>query len=85
MFRQRISGAYFAILSQALAAAFVIVIVGNPLTGGTNGLTNFQHVLRASVIDTGDQRILYFIVVDRRCCSSSSRRASSCSGATGGC
>src|ERR1041384_6499233 len=29
VFRQRIRGAYFAILSQALAAAFVIVIVGN--------------------------------------------------------
>ncbi|MDQ3632277.1 MAG: urea ABC transporter permease subunit UrtC, partial [Actinomycetota bacterium] len=43
IFRQRVRGAYFAILSQALAGAFVIVLVGNQgLTGGTNGLTNFQ-------------------------------------------
>jgi urea transport system permease protein len=63
IFRQRIRGAYFAILSQALAAAFAIVIVGNlSLTGGTNGLTNFQSFFGLSVVDNGDQRILYFIV-----------------------
>jgi urea transport system permease protein len=63
VFRQRIRGAYFAILSQALAGAFVIVIVGNlSLTGGTNGLTNFQSFFGLSVVDAGDQRILYFIV-----------------------
>ena len=63
IFRQRIRGAYFAILSQALADAIVIVIVGNlSLTGGTNGLTNFQSFFGLSVIDAGDQRILYFIV-----------------------
>ncbi len=63
VFRQRIRGAYFAILSQALAGAFVIVIVGNlSLTGGTNGLTNFQSFFGLSVIDPADQRILYFIV-----------------------
>ena len=63
VFRQRIRGAYFAILSQALAGAFVIVLVGNQgLTGGTNGLTNFQTFFGLSVIDPADQRILYFIV-----------------------
>jgi urea transport system permease protein len=63
VFRQRIRGAYFAILSQALAGAFVIVIVGNlSLTGGTNGLTNFQSFFGLSLLDAGDQRILYFIV-----------------------
>jgi urea transport system permease protein len=64
IFRQRIRGAYFAILSQALAGAFVIVIVGNlSLTGGTNGLTNFQTFFGLSTIDPADQKILYFIVV----------------------
>ena len=63
IFRQRIRGAYFAILSQALAGAFVIVLVGNQgLTGGTNGLTNFQTFFGLSVVDPADQRILYFIV-----------------------
>ncbi|MEA2218496.1 MAG: urea transport system permease protein [Solirubrobacteraceae bacterium] len=63
IFRQRIRGAYFAILSQALAGAFVIVIVGNlSLTGGTNGLTNFQSFFGLSLLDAGDERILYFVV-----------------------
>jgi urea transport system permease protein len=63
VFRQRIRGAYFAILSQALAGAFVIVIVGNlSLTGGTNGLTNFQTFFGLNVTSPADQRILYFVV-----------------------
>ncbi len=63
VFRQRIRGAYFAILSQALAGAFVIVIVGNlSLTGGTNGLTNFQTFFGLTLSNSGDERILYFIV-----------------------
>ncbi|MDP2711247.1 MAG: urea ABC transporter permease subunit UrtC [Solirubrobacteraceae bacterium] len=63
IFRQRIRGAYFAILSQALAGAFVIVLVGNQaLTGGTNGLTNFQTFFGLSVTSPSDQRILYFVV-----------------------
>ena len=63
IFRQRVRGAYFAILSQALAAAFVIVLVGNQgLTGGTNGLTNFQSFFGLSVTSPSDQRILYFLV-----------------------
>ncbi len=64
IFRQRIRGAYFAILSQALAGAFVIVLVGNQgLTGGTNGLTNFQTFFGLSLSNPPDKRILYFVVV----------------------
>jgi urea transport system permease protein len=62
VFRQRIRGAYFAILSQALAGAFVIVIVGNlSLTGGTNGLTNFQTFFGLTLSNPADQRILYLV------------------------
>ncbi|MDX6690573.1 MAG: urea transport system permease protein [Solirubrobacteraceae bacterium] len=64
IFRQRVRGAYFAILSQALAGAFVIVLVGNQgLTGGTNGLTNFQTFFGLSLANPQDKKILYFIVV----------------------
>ena len=60
IFRQRIRGAYFAILSQALAGAFVIVLVGNQgLTGGTNGLTNFQTFFGLILSNPIDQRVLY--------------------------
>ena len=64
VFRQRVRGAYFAVLSQALAAAFVILLVGQQgLTGGTNGLTNFQSFFGLDLYDDGDRRILYLLVV----------------------
>ncbi|GAA3235173.1 urea ABC transporter permease subunit UrtC [Actinocorallia longicatena] len=64
VFRQRVRGAYFAILSQALAAAFVIWLVGHQgLTGGTNGLTNFYDVFGMDPEEDGTQRTLYYVVV----------------------
>lgn len=52
VFRRRVRGAYFAILTQALAAAFVILLVGQQgLTGGTNGLTNIDMVNFLGVVD----------------------------------
>ncbi|MFC6023192.1 urea ABC transporter permease subunit UrtC [Plantactinospora solaniradicis] len=64
VFRQRVRGAYFAVLSQALAAAFVILLVGQQgLTGGTNGLTNFQMFFGLDLYQPADKRILYLVVV----------------------
>lgn len=63
IFRQRVRGAYFAILSQALAAAFVIVLVGQQgLTGGTNGLTNFMTFFGLDLTNPSDKRTLYLLV-----------------------
>ncbi len=63
VFRQRVRGAYFAILSQALAAAFVILLVGQQgLTGGTNGLTNIKQLFGFDLTDPGNQRALYVVV-----------------------
>jgi urea transport system permease protein len=63
VFRSRIKGPYFAILTQALAAAFVILLIGQQgFTGGTNGLTNIQGFFGLSLADPGDQRTIYFIV-----------------------
>jgi len=64
VFRSRVRGPYFAILTQALAAAFVILLVGQQgLTGGTNGLTNIQSFFGLDLADPVDQRTIYFIVV----------------------
>jgi urea transport system permease protein len=64
VFRRGVRTAYFAILSQALAAAFVILLVGQQgLTGGTNGLTNFQSFFGLTLADPANQRMLYFAVV----------------------
>lgn len=64
VFRQRVRGAYFAILTQALAAAFVILLVGEQgLTGGTNGLTNIHDLFGYDLGDPTNQRTLYIVVV----------------------
>ncbi|MDI2130456.1 urea ABC transporter permease subunit UrtC [Yinghuangia seranimata] len=63
VFGRRVRGAYFAILTQALAAAFVIWLVGQQgLTGGTNGLTNFTSFFGLDLADENDQRVLYSVV-----------------------
>lgn len=45
LFRSRVRGVYFAIVSQALALILAITLVGNqPYTGGTNGLNDFRTI-----------------------------------------
>ncbi len=62
VFRRGVRGAYFAILTQALAAAFVILLVGEQgYTGGTNGLTNFNQAFGFDLADPTNQRTLYIV------------------------
>ncbi|MEN3313794.1 MAG: urea transport system permease protein [Acidimicrobiaceae bacterium] len=62
VFRRRVRGAYFAILTQALAAAFVILLIGQQgLTGGTNGLTNVHTLFGYDLNDPANRRLLYVI------------------------
>lgn len=65
IFRRRVRGPYFAILSQALAAAFVILIIGQQgVTGGTNGLTNFTNFFGIDLNDTASSTSsLYYIAI----------------------
>jgi len=61
VFRRRVRGAYFALLTQALAAAFAILLVGQQgLTGGTNGLTNFSSVFGLEPGNPRTTQILFF-------------------------
>jgi urea transport system permease protein len=61
-FRRRVRGAYFAILSQALAAAFAILLVGNPTsTGGSTGLNNFRGFFGFNLYDPVNKQMLFFI------------------------
>ncbi|KAB8162303.1 urea ABC transporter permease subunit UrtC [Streptomyces sp. 3MP-14] len=63
VFRRRVRGAYFAILSQALAAAFAILLIGQQATtGGTNGLTNFQGFFGFALNDPVNRRTVYFLI-----------------------
>lgn len=62
IFRRRVRGAYFAILTQALAAAFVILLIGQQgYTGGTNGLTNVHEIFGYDLTDPANQRMLYYV------------------------
>jgi urea transport system permease protein len=63
VFRRRVRGPYFAILSQALAAALAILIVGQQgTTGGTNGLTDITVFFGYDLNDPVNRRLVYFIV-----------------------
>jgi urea transport system permease protein len=58
-----VRGAYFAILSQALAAAMAILLIGQQgSTGGTNGLTDIRSFFGYDLDDPVNQRMVYFII-----------------------
>jgi urea transport system permease protein len=62
IFRRRVRGAYFAILSQALAAAFAILLIGQQTTtGGTNGLNGFRAFFGFNLYDPVNKRMLFSI------------------------
>ena len=46
MFKRRVGGVYFAIITQAIAAILVILIIGQQgYTGGVNGITDLKTLL----------------------------------------
>lgn len=60
VFRRRVRGAYFAILSQALVAAFAILLIGQQQsTGGTNGLNGFRSFFGYDLTDPVNHQTLY--------------------------
>src|SRR5262249_30470709 len=61
-FRRRVSGTYFAILTQAMAFATWLLFNRNELNlGGTNGLTDFKSLFGFSLSTPGTLRILYIV------------------------
>ena len=62
MFRRRVGGVYFSIITQAIAAILTILIIGQQgYTGGVNGITDLR-TLKGWDIRTDDAKtILYFV------------------------
>jgi urea transport system permease protein len=61
-FRRRVSGTYFAILTQAMAYATWLLCNRNELNlGGTNGLTDFKRLLGFTLGDPSVLRGLYLV------------------------
>lgn len=60
--KRRVKGAYFAILSQALAAAFAILLIGQiKVTGGFNGLNNYTTFFGFNLFLPANRVMLYQI------------------------
>jgi urea transport system permease protein len=64
IFKGRVQGVYFSIITQALALIATLLFVGQqPYTGGTNGMTNFATVFGFPLIETSTQVGLYALTV----------------------
>lgn len=64
VFRSRITGVYFALITQALSLIVSILFVGQqPYTGGTNGITNYSSILGFPIFNQSTQLALYYVTV----------------------
>ncbi|MBN2865099.1 MAG: urea ABC transporter permease subunit UrtC [Thiotrichales bacterium] len=64
MFKRRVGGVYFAIITQAIAAILTILIIGQQgFTGGVNGITDLRTLLGWDIRTDSAKYILYFINV----------------------
>jgi urea transport system permease protein len=62
VFKRRVRGPYFAILTQATSLVFWLLVIGQlQLTAGTNGLTNFVTVFGRSKYSPDTIRIMYTV------------------------
>jgi urea transport system permease protein len=62
MFKRRVGGVYFAIITQAIAAILTILIVGQQgYTGGINGITDLRTLEGWDIRSDHAKVILYFV------------------------
>jgi urea transport system permease protein len=62
MFRRRVGGTYFAIITQAIAAILTILIIGQQgYTGGVNGITDLRTLDGWDIRSDHAKDILYFV------------------------
>lgn len=64
MFKRRVGGVYFAIITQAIAAILTILIIGQQgYTGGVNGITDLRTLMGWDIRTDEAKTILYFVCV----------------------
>ncbi|SME99731.1 urea transport system permease protein [Xaviernesmea oryzae] len=62
MFKRRVGGVYFAIITQAVAAILTILIIGQQgYTGGVNGITDLRTLLGWDIRTDDAKFVLYFV------------------------
>ncbi len=64
MFKRRVGGVYFSIITQAIAAILTILIVGQQgYTGGVNGITDLRTCMGFDIRTDEAKVILYYLCV----------------------
>ncbi len=62
MFKRRVGGVYFAIITQIIALILTVLIVGQQgYTGGINGITDLKTLNGWDIRDDSSKYILYFV------------------------
>jgi urea transport system permease protein len=62
MFKRRVGGVYFAIITQAVALILTVLIIGQQgYTGGVNGMTDLKTLLGWDIRTDSAKYILYFV------------------------
>ncbi|CAG0952856.1 hypothetical protein MTYP_00289 [Methylophilaceae bacterium] len=62
MFKRRVGGVYFAIITQAIALILSILIVGQQgYTGGVNGITDLKTMLGWDIRTDNAKYVLYYV------------------------
>jgi urea transport system permease protein len=62
MFKRRVGGVYFSIITQAIASILTILIVGQQgYTGGINGMTDLRTLLGWDIRSDSAKYILYYV------------------------
>ncbi len=62
MFKRRVGGVYFSIMTQAVASILTILIVGQQgYTGGINGMTDLRTLLGWDIRTDSAKYILYYV------------------------
>ncbi|GAA3585802.1 urea ABC transporter permease subunit UrtC [Gibbsiella greigii] len=66
MFKRRVGGVYFTIITQALSAILTILIIGQQgYTGGINGITDLRTLLGWDIRTDHARYVLYYVTL---CC-----------------
>ncbi|TGN39530.1 urea ABC transporter permease subunit UrtC [Marinobacter confluentis] len=64
MFKRRVGGVYFAIITQAISAILTILIIGQQgYTGGVNGITDLRTLLGWNIRSDYASYVFYFVCV----------------------
>jgi urea transport system permease protein len=62
MFKRRVGGVYFAIITQAVALILTVLIIGQQgFTGGVNGITDLKTMLGWDIRTDSARMVLYYV------------------------